>query len=59
MRLDYAKWRLVNSTLTLSTIADEINVSDASYLSKLLMKRFGQTPNQIRIKNGLEKPTQM
>ncbi|MND43433.1 HTH-type transcriptional regulator CdhR [compost metagenome] len=48
MRLQHAKWRLLNSSHSLAVIADEIGVADTSYLGKLFRKRFGETPAAFR-----------
>ncbi|MNY58452.1 DNA-binding transcriptional regulator AraC [compost metagenome] len=48
MRLQHAKWRLLNSSHSLAVIADEIGVADTSYLGKIFRKRFGETPVAFR-----------
>ncbi|WP_254230411.1 AraC family transcriptional regulator [Vibrio coralliilyticus] len=48
MKLQYVYWRLLNSSTPLTTIADEVAICDTSYLSKLMTKRFGDSPSHIR-----------
>ncbi|AXN33634.1 GlxA family transcriptional regulator [Vibrio coralliilyticus] len=48
MKLQYVYWRLLNSSTPLTTIADEVAICDTSYLSKLITKRFGDSPSHIR-----------
>lgn len=48
VRLQHVKWRLLNSSHSLATIADEAGISDVSYLGKIFRKRFGETPAQFR-----------
>jgi transcriptional regulator GlxA family with amidase domain len=48
MRLQHAKWRLLNSSHSLAVIADEIGVADTSYLAKIFRKRFGAAPAALR-----------
>ncbi|MGF1724760.1 GlxA family transcriptional regulator [Photobacterium nomapromontoriensis] len=48
MRLTHTRWRLHNSTYTLSIIADEAGFSDVSYFCKVFKKYMGVTPNQYR-----------
>lgn len=48
MRLQHVKWRLLNSSHSLAVIADEIGISDTSYLGKIFGKRFGMPPAAFR-----------
>ena len=48
MRLQHLRWRLVNSTSSLSALADEIGAQDASHVGKLFRRRFGMSPGQFR-----------
>ncbi|RJG09050.1 helix-turn-helix domain-containing protein [Pseudomonas cavernicola] len=48
MRLRHVQWRLLNSSHSLALIADEIGVTDTSYLAKIVRKRFGVTPAALR-----------
>lgn len=41
MRLNHAKWRLLNSDHSLALIADEIGAADTSHLARLFRTRFG------------------
>lgn len=52
MKLQHAKWRLLNSSHSIATIADEIGIADTSYFGKLFSKRFGVPPATFR-RNGL------
>lgn len=48
MRLQQARWRLLNSSHSLAQIADEVGLGDASYLGKCVRRRFGCTALQLR-----------
>lgn len=48
MRLQHLHWRLTHSSHSLAQLADEVGVSDTSYLCKIFRKRFAMTPNQCR-----------
>ncbi len=48
MRFQHIRWRLENSNHSLAILADEIGIQDASYLCKIIRKRFGQSPDAIR-----------
>lgn len=48
MRLQHVHWRLINSHHNLSILSEEVGIKDTRYLSKLIRKRFGQTPAEIR-----------
>lgn len=48
MRLQQARWRLVNSSHSLAQIADEVGLGDASYLGKCVRRRFGCTALALR-----------
>lgn len=48
MRLQQARWRLINSSHSLAQIAHEIGLTDASHLGRLFRQRFGQPPAAFR-----------
>jgi len=48
MRLQQARWRLLNSSHSLAQIADEVGLGDASYLGKCVRRRFGCTALALR-----------
>ncbi|MCG8291511.1 GlxA family transcriptional regulator [Pseudomonas entomophila] len=48
MRLQQARWRLLNSSHSLAQIADEVGMGDASYLGKWVKRRFGCTALALR-----------
>ena len=48
MRLQQARWRLVNSSHSLAQIADEVGLGEASYLGKCVRRRFGCTALAVR-----------
>jgi transcriptional regulator GlxA family with amidase domain len=48
MRLQHLRWRLINSTSSLSALADEIGAQDASHVGKLFKRRFGVSPGAFR-----------
>ncbi|MFJ2524793.1 MULTISPECIES: GlxA family transcriptional regulator [Pseudomonas] len=48
MRLQQARWRLLNSSHSLAQIADEVGLGDASHLGKCVRRRFGCTALQLR-----------
>ena len=48
MRLQQARWRLLNSSHSLAQIADEVGLGDASYLGKCVRRRFGCTALELR-----------
>ncbi|NBK39029.1 AraC family transcriptional regulator, partial [Pseudomonas soli] len=48
LRLQQARWRLLNSSHSLAQIADEVGVGDASYLGKWVRRRFGCTALVLR-----------
>jgi transcriptional regulator GlxA family with amidase domain len=48
MRLQQARWRLLNSSHSLAQIADEVGMTDAGYLGKWLKRRFGCTAQALR-----------
>ena len=48
MRLQHLRWRLVNSSSSLSALADEIGAQDASHVGKLFKRRFGMSPGAFR-----------
>lgn len=48
MRLQHARWRLINSHHGLALIADEAGFADTSHLGRLFRQRFGQSPAAFR-----------
>ncbi|MGJ7548007.1 GlxA family transcriptional regulator [Pseudomonas alloputida] len=52
MRLQQARWRLLNSSHSLAQIADEVGLGDASYLGKCVRRRFGCTAMALRSSNS-------
>ena len=48
MRLQQARWRLLNSSHSLAQIADEVGLGDASYLGKCIRRRFSCTALELR-----------
>lgn len=50
MRLQHARWRLVNSRRSVTQIAYECGFSDSSHFSRWFKKRFGETPKKYRDK---------
>jgi transcriptional regulator GlxA family with amidase domain len=48
MRLQHARWRLLNSPHDLALIADEAGFADTSHLGRLFRKRFGHSPAAFR-----------
>lgn len=48
IRLQQARWRLVNSSHSLAQIAEEVGMVDVSHLGKWVRKRFGCTPLALR-----------
>ena len=52
MRLQQARWRLLNSSHSLAQIAYEVGLGDASHLGKCVRKRFACTAQQLRAGGG-------
>ncbi|MCO7564797.1 helix-turn-helix domain-containing protein [Pseudomonas sp. S 311-6] len=52
MRLQQARWRLLNSSHGLAQIADEVGLGDASYLGKCVRRRFGCSARALRRHGG-------
>ncbi len=48
MRLQHARWRLMNSKRTITQIAYECGFADSSHFSRWFKTRFGETPRQYR-----------
>jgi transcriptional regulator GlxA family with amidase domain len=48
LRLQQARWRLVNGAHGLAQIAEEVGLCDASYLGKCVRRRFGCTALDLR-----------
>lgn len=53
LRLQQARWRLLNSSHGLGQIADEVGLGDASYLGKRIRQRFGCSPLALRAADNL------
>ncbi|THF62993.1 helix-turn-helix domain-containing protein [Pseudothauera nasutitermitis] len=52
MRMQHARWRLLNSGHALAQIADEIGLADTSQLARQFRRRFGQSPARFRKQPG-------
>ncbi len=48
MRLQHARWRLMNSKRTITQIAYECGFADSSHFSRWFKTRFGETPRSYR-----------
>ncbi|SLN64187.1 HTH-type transcriptional regulator CdhR [Roseovarius albus] len=48
MRLQHARWRLMNSKRTVTQIAHECGFADSSHFSRWFKTRFGETPSEYR-----------
>lgn len=48
VRLQHAKILLEIGEISISTVANKVGISNASYLSALLKKHYGLTPTQIK-----------
>ena len=48
MRLQHARWRLVNSKRTITQIAYECGFADSSHFSRWFKTKFGETPRSYR-----------
>lgn len=48
MRLQHARWRLMNSKRTITQISYECGFSDSSHLSRWFKAKFGETPRRYR-----------
>ncbi|KZK84912.1 HTH-type transcriptional regulator CdhR [Pseudovibrio sp. Ad13] len=48
MRLQHARWRLMNSKRTVTQIAHECGFSDSSHFSRWFKAKFNQTPKHYR-----------
>lgn len=55
MRLQHARWRLMNSKRTITQIAYECGFSDSSHFARWFKSKFGETPRAYREKR-LAKP---
>ncbi|MDF0731966.1 helix-turn-helix domain-containing protein [Pseudomonas entomophila] len=53
MRLQQARWRLLNCAHGVGQIAEEVGLGDASYLGKCVRRRFGCTAMQLRKGGGV------
>ena len=54
MRLQHARWRLMNSKRTITQIAHECGFADSSHFARWFRVRFSETPGEYR-KNRLAK----
>ncbi len=50
MRLRHARWRLLNSSRTITQIAYECGFADSAHFSRWFRRSFGETPNAYRKK---------
>ncbi|MEM9788137.1 MAG: GlxA family transcriptional regulator [Pseudomonadota bacterium] len=50
MRLQHARWRLLNSKRTVTQIAFECGFADSSHFSRWFKTRYGETPRKYRAK---------
>jgi transcriptional regulator GlxA family with amidase domain len=48
LRLDHARWRLLNTTRTVTRIADECGFADSSHLARSFKRLFGESPREFR-----------
>ncbi len=48
MRMEHAHWRVLNSHHSLSAIADEVGLGNASSLARLFRRHYGTSPGSIR-----------
>lgn len=48
MRLQHARWRLMNSKRTITQIAHECGFADSSHFSRWFKARFNETPSEYR-----------
>ena len=48
MRLQHGRWRLMNSSRTITQIAYECGFADSSHFSRLFKSRFGEAPRSYR-----------
>lgn len=48
MRLQHARWRLMNSKRTITQIAFECGFADSSHFSRWFKTKFGETPRKYR-----------
>ena len=48
MRLDHARWRLLNSNMSLTQIAFECGFADAAHFCRQFKRRFKQSPKSFK-----------
>ena len=48
MKLQHARWRLLNTSRSVTEIAFECGFADSSHFSRLFRKEFGQPPQRYR-----------
>lgn len=48
MRLQHARWRLVNSSRSITEIAHECGFADCSHMIRWFKRAFGETPQEFR-----------
>ncbi|GGC64012.1 GlxA family transcriptional regulator [Undibacterium terreum] len=54
LRLQHVRWRLLNSDHGLAGLAYEVGIQDSSYLCKVFRKRFGESPDALRRREGAQ-----
>lgn len=48
MRMEHAHWRVTHSHHSLSAIADEVGLGNASSLARLFRRHYGTSPGAAR-----------
>ncbi|WP_434362213.1 helix-turn-helix domain-containing protein [Parasalinivibrio latis] len=51
MKMQYARWRLVNSNHSLISLAAEVGIQDTSYFCRVFRQRFGCSPETFRLQS--------
>ncbi|MFI8617576.1 GlxA family transcriptional regulator [Acidovorax sp. NPDC077693] len=54
MRMEHAHWRVTHSHHSLSAIADEVGLGNASSLARLFRRHYGTSPGAVRAGAGRE-----
>ena len=54
MRLQHARWRLMNTTRTITQIAHECGFSDSGHFSRWFKREFGEAPRDYRDRRHIE-----
>lgn len=52
IRLRHARWRLMNSSHSITSIAFECGFADGAHFTRSFLKRFGETPSELRHERG-------